>query len=132
MIHMKFPIDRIYIAIQILKVFVYYILALTFVLLLLKPKDQLGFFGSSLLACTSIYIGLFYPGNISVSNGTISFKKTNSYEKSEIKIIDITRVETTFRLFNTVSLTVKSGAIYHLHPRDVKALEKVLEQEISK
>jgi hypothetical protein len=125
---MKFPIDRRYIAVQILKVCVYYILALTFVLLFLKPKDQIGFFGASLLACITIYYGLFFPANISVKNGTISFKRTDSYEKSEIKITDITRVETTSGLYNTVTLTVKSGVIYHLHPRDVKALEKVLKQ----
>ena len=70
----------------------------------------------------------FFPANISVKNGTISFKRTDSYEKSEIKITDITRVETTSGLYNTVTLTVKSGVIYHLHPRDVKALEKVLKQ----
>lgn len=129
---MKFHIDRRYIVIQILKFFVYYILGLTFVLFFLKPKDQLGFIGASLLACTTIYFGLFSPGKIFISKDIISFKGTNSYERSEVKITDITKVETTFGLFNTITLIVKSGAIYHLHPRDVDALEKLLEQEISK
>ncbi len=121
----KFKTDNRYIVVYFLKFIAYYIISLLFVLCF-KPKDPLGFFGASLLSCITIYVGLFNPGSIIVRNGIISFKRTNSYARTEVEITNIARVETSSSLFNTLKIFTKAGDTYNLHPKELTALEKYL------
>jgi hypothetical protein len=125
---LKFTIDRRYIAIQILKVIVYYLIGVFIVLYFFKPKDQFGFVISSLFACTAIYLGLNFPRKISVSNEMISFSRVNCYDKTEVPISDIIEVEVDFNLYNTLTFHTKSGSRYRIHPREIHSLQKILTQ----
>jgi hypothetical protein len=125
---LKFTIDRRYIAIQILKVIVYYLIGVFIVLYFFKPKDQFGFVISSLFACTAIYLVLNFPRKISVSNEMISFSRVNCYDKTEVPISDIIEVEVDFNLYNTLTFHTKSGSIYRIHPHEIHSLQKILTQ----
>lgn len=125
---MKFTIDRRYIAIQILKVIVYYLIGVFIVLYFFKPKDQFGFVISSLFACTTIYLVLNFPRKISVSNEMISFSRVNSFDKTEVPISDVIEVEVDFNLYNTLTFLTKSGSRYRIHPREIHSLQKILTQ----
>lgn len=129
---MKFTIDRRFVAVQILKVIVYYLIGVVIVLYFLKPKDQFGFLISSLFACTAIYLVLNFPRKICVSNGMISFSRVNSYDKTEVPISDIIEVEVDFNLYNTLTFHTKSGSIYRIHPHEIHTLQKILTQHYLK
>lgn len=122
---MKFTIDRKYIVITFLK-FIGCYFPVWILALYLNINDSLGFCISSLLAGITVYVGVFTPRSIFISNGMISFKSAYSQSRLELRMSDITKVETTIEIYNTVKLVTKSGDSYKLHPKDAKALEEVL------
>lgn len=127
---MKFKTDRIYIALQFLIVSACYFLAYIF-LLRFKIENPLSFYILGSLVCIALYFGPFFPGNIIVDDGTVSFRRLNR-PRNKVKISDITNVETSSGLYNTVKITTKSSTVYSLPPKDPEALVDYLEQRISK
>ena len=56
-------------------------------------------------------------------------KKNNSWKKVKVKLSDIVTIQTNSKFYNTVTISTKSGVKYHLHPRDVVALENAIESK---
>ena len=92
-------------------------------------NDPIGFFGASFIAATALYSVYFYPRAICINDGIILMKKNNSWKKVKVKLSDIVTIQTNSKFYNTVTISTKSGVKYHLHPRDVVALENAIESK---
>ena len=123
---MKFKIDKRYIAIQSLLAIVGYMLGVCIVLKCLDLRTPLEFVGSSLVAGITIFFALFYPRNILIKDGRISFVKRNSFERTEVNIADISQVERSYKFYNTLTIITKDGRMYKLYPEDAQELENVI------
>lgn len=123
---MKFKIDKRYIAIQSLLAIVGYMLGVFIVLKYLDLRTPLEFVGSSLVAGITIFFVLFYPRNILIKDGSISFVKRNSFERTEVNLATISEVERSYKFYNTLTIITRAGKIYKLYPEDAQGLENVI------
>lgn len=123
---MKFKIDKRYIAIQSLLAIVGYILGVFIVLKYLDLRTPLEFVGTSLVAGITIFFVLFYPRNILIKDGSISFVKRNSFERTEVNLANISQVERSYKFYNTLTIFTKEGRMYKLYPEDAQGLENVI------
>ena len=126
---MKFQIDGRFIAIHALECAVYYAMGVLIVFAICNVNDPIGFIGASFIAATALYTVYFYPRAICINDGIILMKKNNSWKKVKVKLSDIVTIQTNSKFYNTVTISTKSGVKYHLHPRDVVALENAIESK---
>ena len=123
---MKFSIDKRYSFIRALLMSAGYLFGVCIVIFLLNNQDPVGFLGSSLIACVLLYVAFFRPKTIYVKDGNINFAKDGDYNRTSISLKDIVNVEISFKPYNTLKLTTKSGHTYSLHPENLQELESAL------
>lgn len=123
---LRFAIDRRYIAMQLLKVVIYYLLGLLVVLCFLKPKDPVGFFIASFSACVIVYFGLNFPRAILLNNETIAFRDSPIHKKHIVRICDIINVRIAAGFYNSVIINTTNDKSYVLHPKDCQTFVKAL------
>lgn len=105
-----------------------YVLGILLVVFMLSPKDIVGLIGTSSLVGIVIFCIFFFPRSIIVEDGSISFVPPNSYERLKIKLSDIVKVESSFKIYNTVMIFTKSGMYFKLHPKDPRYLIEIVER----
>lgn len=115
---MMFKIDKRYIAIRFILVIVCYIFGVLITLILTDLISPIDFVVSSLFASVILYILFFFPRKIVIKDGIISFVENNRFERSKVRLADITQTDYVCRFYNTVTIFTKSGRNYILHPKD--------------
>ena len=123
---MKFKNDIRYTVIQALKAIGSYAVGVFIVLNFLHLKSPMDFVYSSLAAAIVIFFVYFYPKGITVDSGVISFVKSNSIERINLNLRNVTNVELMDKYYNTLLITTRDGAQYQLHPKDARELESVI------
>jgi len=123
---MKFKIDTRFIAIQTLKAIAGFIIGLLLVLVFLDIREPIDFAITSFAACIVVYFVNIFPRNIIVMGGIISFVEKYGLKRCNVKLSDIINVETSYKFYNTVMLTTRSGKKYRLHPKDTQTLKDTI------
>lgn len=120
---MVFKIDSRYVAVVALKALGAYILGILIVAVFLSLKTPLlDFACTAFVALLPIFFIYLMPKKIRVEDGDISFVKKNSTDRIKINPGEITQLEQSRNLYNTLIITTKSGTQYELHPQDLESL----------
>lgn len=123
---MELKTDKRFIVAQSLKAIVGYAIGVSFILFFLDLEQPYEVIAICMFVGILLFLYLF-PKNISVNDGTISFRKDNSRKNIDLNLADIAEVESECKYYNTIILTTKSGKKYKLHPEDAQTLEKAIQ-----
>lgn len=126
---LRIDIDRRYIATQLLKVFIHYLLGLLAVLCFLKPKDPAGFFIASFSACAIVYFCINFPRAILLNNEVIVFMVSATHKKHIVRICDIVNVRIVAGFYNSVIIKTTNDKSYILHPKDCQTFVKAINND---
>jgi len=125
---MVYKIDNRYITVVALKALGAYILGILIVAVFLSLKTPLlDFACTAFVALLPIFFIYHMPKKIRVEDGEISFVKKNSTDRIKINPGEITHLEQSRNLYNTLIITTKSGTQYELHPQDLESLTNAIE-----
>lgn len=128
---MNFKIDNRFVILQLLKSILGYIIGASLVLAISKTIDAFDFLCYSFAAGVVIYLIYFYPREIVVNTEKIIFSKENgSNHRIEVKLNDITHVQTKKTFYNTLIFTTRQKESYTLHPKDIENLENLLQRYV--
>lgn len=123
---MELKTDKRFIVAQSLKAIAGYVLDVSFILFFLDLEQPYEVIAICMFVGILLFLYLF-PKDISVNDGTISFRKDYSRENIDLNLADIAEVKLECKYYNTLILTTKSGKKYKLHPEDAQILEKAIQ-----
>lgn len=123
---MELKTDKRFIVAQSLKAIAGYVLGVSFILFFLDLEQPYEVIAICMFVGILLFLYLF-PKDISVNDGTISFRKDYSRENIDLNLADIAEVKLECKYYNTLILTTKSGKKYKLHPEDAQIFEKAIQ-----
>lgn len=123
---MELKTDKRFIVAQSLKAIAGYVLGVSFILFFLDLEQPYEVIAICMFVGILLFLYLF-PKDISVNDGTISFRKDFSRENIDLNLAYIAEVKLQCKYYNTIILTTKSGKKYKLHPEDAQTLEKAIQ-----
>ncbi len=123
---MELKTDKRFIVAQSLKAIAGYVLGVSFILFFLDLEQPYEVIAICMFVGILLFLYLF-PKDISVNDGTISFRKDFSRENIDLNLAYIAEVKLECKYYNTIILTTKSGKKYKLHPEDAQTLEKAIQ-----
>ncbi len=121
---MRFKIDKRFTTIQLILAVVGYALGITILLFFSNMNNLPELIGITSVACVLLYFVSFYPRDIVIKDGILSFADKHHYTKLKIQVSDITQIDCKYKYYNTLTITTTSGDEYKLHPMDAEALKE--------